>query len=146
MLSAHGFQIRNTTGISFLARSLNDEESLKIIRSESGSSPKLNQFVLVTHPTCPPNFIQIHPQLFEISCYKQFLALSLNAEESLKKILVVESGSRSSPKSNQFVLVTHQTCPPNFIQIHPQLFEISCTQTDRQKGGENNLLHLRWWR
>jgi len=27
--------------------------------------------------------------------------------------------------------VTHPTCPPNFIWIRPQLFEISCTQTGR---------------
>ena len=47
---------------------------------------------------------------------------------------VVESGSGfgSSPKSNQFVLVTHGTCPQNFIRIRQQLFEISCTQTDNQ--------------
>ena len=66
-----------------------------------------------------------------------------------EKILVVRSGSRSSPKSNQFVLVKHRTCPQNFIRICPQLFEISCTQTDRQtdrKGWKHNLLHLRWRR
>ena len=56
------------------------------------------------------------------------LASSLNGEESLK-IPVVRSGS--SPKSNQLVLVTHRTCPQNFIRIHPQLFEISCTQTNK---------------
>ena len=33
---------------------------LKIQASGSGSSPKSNHFVLVTHPTCPPNFIRIH--------------------------------------------------------------------------------------
>ena len=44
------------------------------------------------------------------------------------------SGSRSSPKSNQFILVTHRTCPQNFIQIRPQLFEISCTQINKQKN------------
>ena len=38
---------------------------------------------------------------------------------------------------NQFFLVTHPTCPQNFIRIRPQLFEISCTQTNRQKRGEN---------
>ena len=47
-----------------------------------------------------------------------------------EKILVVRSGS--SPKSNHFVLVTHPTCPPSFIWIHSQLFEISCTQTNKQ--------------
>ena len=42
----------------------------KIISSRSGfgSSPKLNQFFLVIHPTCPQNSIRIRPQLFEISC------------------------------------------------------------------------------
>ena len=51
-------------------------------------------------------------------------------------ILVVGSGSgsRSLPKSNRFVLVTHRTCPPNFIQIRPHLFEISCTQTNTKRG------------
>ena len=53
-------------------------------------------------------------------------------------ILVASSRSRSSPNSNQFVRVTHPTCPPNFIRIRPQLFEISCTQKDRQtERGEN---------
>ena len=55
----------------------------KIIRSRS--SPRLNQFLLVTHPTCPPSFAWICPQPFEISCYISFLARSLNGEESLKK-------------------------------------------------------------
>ena len=41
---------------------------------------------------------------------------------------ILESGSvlRSSPKSNQLVLVTLPTRPPSFIQIRRQLFEISC--------------------
>ena len=56
-----------------LALSPNGEESLKkIIGSESGFSPKLNQFFLVKDPTCPPSFVQIHPKLFEISCYISF--------------------------------------------------------------------------
>ena len=61
------------------------------------------------------------------------VAPSLNGEESLK-ILVVGSGSGSgsSLKSNQFVLISHRTCPQNFIRIRPQLFEISCTQTNKQ--------------
>ena len=46
--------------------------------------------------------------------------------------LVVGSGSGSSPKSNQSVLVTHRTCSQNLIQIRPQLFQISCTQTNIQ--------------
>ena len=33
-----------------------NHEKILIIGSESGSSPKSNQFVLVTHPTCSPNF------------------------------------------------------------------------------------------
>ena len=32
---------------------------------------------------------------------------------------------------NSSLFITHQTCPLNFIRIHPQLFEISCTQTNR---------------
>ena len=42
---------------------------------------------------------------------------------------------RSSRKSNKFILVTHPTCPPNFVRICRQLFEISCSQADR-----------RWWK
>jgi len=64
------------------------------------------------------------------------LAPSLIGEESLhklKKNLVSGSGFGSSSKSNQFVLITHPTYPPNFIQIHQQLFELSCTQTNKQK-------------
>ena len=56
------------------------------------------------------------------------------------KILVVGSGFGSSTKSNRFVLVTHPTCPQNFIQIRAHLFEISCTQTNKQtdrQRGEN---------
>ena len=56
------------------------------------------------------------------------------------KIQQVRSGSRSSPKSNQFTLVTHPTCPQNFIQIRPQLFEISCKKSNRKtKKGEGQL-------
>ena len=46
----------------------------KIIRSGFGfgSSPKLNQFFLVTHPMCPRSFVRIRLQLFEISCYISF--------------------------------------------------------------------------
>ena len=51
-----------------------------------GSSPKLNQFVLVTQPTCPPRFIPIRPKLFEILRFVSILARSLNDEESLKKL------------------------------------------------------------
>ena len=32
------------------------------------------------------------------------------------------SVSVSSPKSNNWVLATHLTCPPKFVWIHPQLF------------------------
>ena len=62
------------------------------------------------------------------------------------------SGFRSSPKSNQFILITHPTCPPSFIRIRPQLFQISCTQANKQTGGQtergekDNLLQLRWRR
>ena len=40
----------------------------KILVVGSGSTPKSNLFVLVSHPTCPQSFIRIRPQLFEISC------------------------------------------------------------------------------
>jgi len=69
----------------------------------------------------------------------------LNGEKShyCKTILVSRSGFGSSPKldedlDNQFAMVTHPKCPPSFIRISPQLFEISCTLTDRQtEMGEN---------
>ena len=51
---------------------------------------------------------------------------------------IVVSRSWSSPKSNQFLLVTHATSPQNFIRIRPQLFKISCTQTDRQTNKQTN--------
>ena len=60
-----------------------------------------------------------------------FLAPSLNGEESLLKIL------EPFPDLAQFFLVTY-TCPPCFVRICPQHFEISCTQTDR-KGWKHNL-------
>ena len=50
----------------------------------------------------------------------------------LKKIIRSGSGFRSSPKLKQFFLVTHPTCPPRFVWIRPQLFEICCTQTNNQ--------------
>ena len=48
----------------------------------------------------------------------------------LNWLTVGRSGSGSSPKSNQFVRVTHTTCPPNFIRVRPQLFEISNKQEE----------------
>ena len=42
------------------------------------------------------------------------------------------SGSGSSPKQNNFVLLTHPTAPPSSIQIHPRPLEISCSQTGKQ--------------
>ena len=41
---------------------------LKNLISESGSSPKSNQFVLVIHPIYTPSFVRISLQLVEISC------------------------------------------------------------------------------
>ena len=105
---------------------------IHVSRSGFGSSPKSNQFVLVTHRTCPPNFIWIRSQLsphHTMSTIYHFWPYLSMAKNHLK-IPVVRSGS--SPKSNQFVLVTHRTCPPNFIRICTQLFEISCTQTNKQ--------------
>ena len=48
------------------------------------------------------------------------------------KIPVSGSGTGSSPKSKRIVLVTHPTCPQNFVQICLQLFEISYSQTKKQ--------------
>ena len=79
----------------------------------------------------------IRPQLFEI--YVLFLVfwphLSM-MKKHFKKIILSRFGFRFSPKSNLFVFVTDPTCPPNFVRIRPQLFEIFCSlinkQTDRQ--------------
>ena len=48
---------------------------------------------------------------------------------------------RSSGKSNQFVLVTYPSYPPSFVQIRPQLFEISCLQTNKHRQGWKHNLH-----
>ena len=49
------------------------------------------------------------------------------------KILVVGSGYGSSPKIDSVrPCHTHPTCPQHFIRIRPQLFEISCTKTNKQ--------------
>ena len=53
------------------------------------------------------------------------------------------SGSGYSTKSNQFILVVHPTCPPNFIQIRPQLFDTSSTQTDKQTDTKTTSFHFR---
>ena len=50
------------------------------------------------------------------------------------------SGSVPQPKCNNFVLVTHPTCPQTFVRIRPQLFEVSCSQTDKQTGVKSSPL------
>ena len=69
--------------------------------------------------------------IVEISCYTvlyRFLPYLIMVKNHFKNqiILISQSGLGSSPKSNQFVLATHQTCPPSFVRIRPQPFEISC--------------------
>ena len=117
-------------------------ERIPLPRSGFGSAPKSNQFVLVTHSTCPPNFIRIRPQLFWDFLHKnkqtqgwKHNLLPPSVVEEIKKIIV------SSTKSSQFILVTHPTCLPNFIRIRPQLFLdmlLTNRQTDRQ-GWKHNL-------
>ena len=62
------------------------------------------------------------------------LALSLNGEESLKKLSDPDPDLHK--KLNQFILVTHTTCPPNFVRIRPQLFEISCYKLGQVRSGQ----------
>ena len=66
--------------------------------------PKSNRLFLVSEPTHPPHFLTSRPQLLEISCYTLFLALSLNGEESLKKIRRSGYRSGSSPELSVAVL------------------------------------------
>ncbi len=78
-----------------LNRVKNHFQNLIILSSRPGfgSSPKSNQFVLATHPTCPPSFIWTRKQLFDISCSVSFLDRSLNGvplemdNQSFKRIL-----------------------------------------------------------
>ena len=81
--------------------------TLKIILVGSGSSPKSNQFVVVTHPTCLPSFIRIRPQLFEMSCYISVSPDLSMVKNQLKNLIILVSGFGSSPKLEQFFLVTH---------------------------------------
>ena len=97
------------------------------VGSSSRPEPKSNRLVLVTDSTHPPSFVITCPQIFETSCYISFLAPSLNNEEPLWKQKIVRSGFGFSPKSNQFFSVTHPTCQPSFIRIHPQLFVLLCS-------------------
>ena len=59
----------------------------------------------------------------------------------VKKLLkkIIGSGFGSSPKLNQFFLVILPKCPPSFVRNRSQLFEISCTQTDRQTERRENI-------
>ena len=97
-----------------------------VVGSGSGSSQKSNQFVVVTPPTYPPSFFQIRPQLFEISCCILVYHYLSMVKNHLNEIIRSRSGLGSSPKLNHFFLVTHPLCPPTFIRICPQLFEILC--------------------
>ena len=64
----------------------------------------------------PNTFLKYH------AVYRFLLYLSMVKNHfETQIILVSRSGFGSSPKSNQFFLVTHPTCPPSFIRIRPQL-------------------------
>ena len=57
------------------------------------------------------------------------------------KILTVGSGSGSSPKSNQFVLVTHRTSAQNFIRICPYTFwDILHTNKQEEDNVQSTIL------
>ena len=119
-----------------LALSLNGEESLKKL---SDPDPELdlhqkwtNSSLSYTQQVHQVSSESVHNCLRYHALYRFWPSLS-QWWWITKKILVVGSGTRSSSKAKQFVLVTHRTCPQNFIRIHPQLFEIPCTQTDKQE-------------
>ena len=118
-----------------LALSLNGEESLKKLNNPRIQIririfPKIESLLPCHTPNMSTKFHRNPSTTFwDIVLYIS-LALSLNVEESLKKI--IGSGFGSSPKLNQFFLVTHPTYPQNFICIRQQLSEISCTQTAKQ--------------
>ena len=109
-------------------------------RSRFGSSPKIESIRPCDTPN-PSTKFRPNPSttFWDIVLHIVFGPISQWWRITLK-IQGVGSVSGSSSKSNQFVLVTHPTCPENFIQIRPQPFEISCTQTNRQtktERGEN---------
>ena len=88
-----------------------------VVRSGSGSSPKSNRFVVVTHPTCPPSFIQICPQLFEISCY-----ISVQPHHSMVKNHLKKLSDPDSDLNQNLInlsLLHFPTWPPSFVWIHP---------------------------
>ena len=70
--------------------------------------------------------------IFEISCdtvlYRFWPYLSTVKNHFKKwnnsRIQILVSGFRfrSSPKSNQFIVDTHPTCPPSFVRIRPTTF------------------------
>ena len=108
---------------------------LKIIRSRSGfgPSPKFNQFFLITLPMSTKFRSNPSTTFWDIMLYIVFGPISQWWRITWKILKSrTASGFRSPPKSNQLVLLTHPTCPQNCIQIRLQLFEISCTQTNKQ--------------
>ena len=44
----------------------------------------------------------------------------------------MKQSRRPEPKSKRLVLVTDPSHPPRSVRTRPKLFEISCTQTDKQ--------------
>ena len=118
---------------------------IPVAGSESGSSPKSNQLVLVTQRTRTQNFIQIHPQLFEILACRQTDRQMKNHSEwqpgKTAQSRMALSGAHTSarwdslrflsqwwagsePKSNPLVLVTYLIHPPCFVITRPHFFEI----------------------
>ena len=105
--------------ISFLALSLNGEESL-IKLSDPDLDLDLHQNWINSSLSHTQHVHQVSSEsvhnFWDIVLSIIFGPMSQWWRTTLE-ILVVGSGSRSSPKSNQFVLVTHQTCPQSFIRI-----------------------------
>ena len=99
-------------------------------------SPKLNEFILVTHPTCPLQNPSV--TFWDIVVSIVFVLIS-QWWRITWKFLGSGCGFRFSAKSNQLVLVAHPTCPPSFVGIHPQPLETLCTTCRFSLNGEESL-------
>ena len=74
--------------------------TIPVVGSGSGSSPKSNSFVLVTHPICPQNFMRISSQFFEISCVQTNKQTDKQTNKQEKDIVqnTILAKSTPSPK------------------------------------------------
>ena len=131
--------------ISQIKNNNNNNNNNNNLTSESGfgSSPKPNQSVLVhtLSTTCSPSFIQIHPQLFEISSFTYIvLAPSLNGEKSIKKLSDLHQKWIDS--SSSYTQHVHQiSCESiqNFLRYPAHKQPKQTKNKDRQEWKHNHL-------